>query len=323
MTFLQKLTPINLLEEKEKFLKDNSYNPQFIYSEEIPEEKLYQYGKPQQKYLALAQEILDKAYFGRNEADLLMMEGKELSETEVEEKIKSFLDMHNLNDRYDIIWSNTYVSRTSITKNNIKLRLPADFRKEGLLGMLYHEIGTHALRRVNYEKQTWFNKKKELGFHDYLKTEEGLAVLHSLIPQSFKLAHKTSKYYLASYHAQKSSFSELWKQMAPFTQNIEKKWALCFRQKRGLKDSSLPGGYSKDLVYFEGMIKTWKYLEKNNFDISGLYYGKIALEDVKKALELSPNFNPILPSFFSTNIEKYKKELAIIGQENFIEQIKI
>ena len=91
---------------------------------------------------------------------------------------------------------------------------------------------------------------------------------------------------------------------------------LTFRQKRGLTDTSKPGGYSKDLVYFEGLVDVYNWLKKNNFDITDLYIGKLSTQDVEKAKNLNPNFQPVLPSFFSLSKEKYAQEIKKIGEFN-------
>lgn len=322
MTLLQKLTPSNLLEEKEKFLSDNSYNPQFIYPEEVAEEKLYKYGHPKKDYLELAQEILDKAFFHRNEADLLMLEGPEISHDEVNEKIQSFLEMHELEKRYKVIWSSSFVSRASIKKDTIKLCNNFSFRKDDLIGMLYHEIGTHALRRINYEQQPWYKKKKKFGFAEYLKTEEGLASLHSLLPKSYKSAYKSAIRYLVVDFASKHSFAETWEFLTPYVSDIETRWMVTLRQKRGIKDTSQSiSGYTKDLVYFEGLVKTARWLQKNNYDLPGLYLGKLATEDVKRAKEMNPGFEPKLPSFYTLDRVEYEAEIEEIIRENSLNKI--
>jgi len=88
------------------------------------------------------------------------------------------------------------------------------------------------------------------------------------------------------------------------------------RQKRGLTDTSHPGGYSKDLVYFAGMIEVWRWLKERNFNPSDLYFGKISFKDVQKAIEMNPEFEPKLPSFFSINPVQYAAEIEKIGEEN-------
>lgn len=316
MSFLKSLIPLNLNEEQEKFFADNSYNPQFEYSQPIDQEKLLEYGHPSEKYLKCAQKILKKTYFGRNEKDLYMMKGPIVTQKHVENTISTFLKMHRLEDRFSVIWSSSFVVRTSITPDKIKLRLPVDFRKEDLLGMLYHEVGTHALRRINYEQQPFFKKKKKYGFSNYLKTEEGLATLHALIPHSFKSAFIPAIRYLAVSEAQKGSFVDVWNALKPYVQDDKRRWRIAYRQKRGLQDTSKPGGYSKDLVYFEGFIDMYEWLSQNSYDLTGLYYGKIAASDVAKAKELNPTFTPKLPSFFSLSHKKYAEEIKKIGEFN-------
>jgi len=316
MSWLDKVTPINLLEEKEKFFADQTYNPQFIFTEPIDQDTLYRYGLPKKEYLDLAKEILDKTYFGRNEKDLIMLEGPILSQNEVNHKFTTFLKMHKLEERFSIVWSTAFTSRASINKNTIKLRNNAEFRKDGTIGLIYHEIGTHALRRINYEKQPWYRKKNEFGLTtDYLRTEEGLAALHSLLPKTFFSAFNSAIRYLAIHYSQNFSFSELWQYIGAYIQDRETRWMVTFRQKRGLTDTSQPGGMTKDLVYFEGMIEVWRWLRDNEYNPTNLYYGKIAHEDSAQAAAISSN-NILLPSFYTLSQEIYKQKMEIIGLFN-------
>lgn len=316
MSLLQKLTPLNLQEEKEKFMSDQTYNPQFIYSEDFSQKKLEKYGLPQQEYIELAKDIVDRSYFGRNEQDLLMMEGKLLTKKQVTERVEEFLRMHSLEDKISIIWSHSFVSRTTINSESIKMKLPPDYRKEGLIGMLYHEIGTHALRRVNYEQQPWFRRKKKYGFRSYLSTEEGLASLHSLIPKSFKLAHSPALRYITVQYNLEHSFAELWNFLGNYVQDFERRWMICVRQKRGITDTSRPGGFTKDLVYFQGLVDVFRWLKEHQYKLDHIYYGKMAMEDVKKAVEMNPNFLPALPSFYKLDTSQYASDIEKIGQEN-------
>lgn len=322
MSTIQRLTPINLLEEKEKFFADMSYNPQFVYEEGLSVEELTKHGTPKSLYIELASAILEEAYRNRNEADLFMMEGKILSQQDVTHRIETFLEMHKLQDRFKLIWSQSFVSRASITTDTLKLRLPAEFRKEGLIGMLYHEIGTHAIRRINYEQQPWYKRKKKYGFSNYLLTEEGLATIHALVPHSFKLSYIPAIRYLAVEYAQEGSFAEVWEKLGRYIQDPERRWQVTFRQKRGMTDTSQPGGYSKDMVYFQGLVETWEWLRHNDFDPTDLYYGKLAAEDVEKAKELNPNYEPFLPSFFTLDPDAYKTQLEAIGYANHFTELE-
>lgn len=316
MSLLQRLTPLNLLEEKERFLSEQNFNPVFHYENPVEEKDLTKYGFPKPEYVALAQEILDKAYFGRNERDLVMSQGKIIPHQEVTRRTQAFLDMHNLGDNYKIVWSASFVSRATINADTIKLRSTSEFRQQNLLGMLYHEIGTHAIRRHNYQQQPWFKKKKKHGFGSYLKTEEGLASLHSLLPMEYKSAFSTAIRYLAVHYAQHHSLLELWQFLGKYIQDPETRWMVTFRQKRGISNSEHGGGFTKDLVYFEGMLEMYHWLKNNAFDLTPLYFGKLSYQDIDTAQTLNPNFQPLLPSFFTLDREKYEKNILAIGQEN-------
>lgn len=321
MSLVKKLTPINLQEEKAKFLADQSYEPQFVYAEEIDDSMLNRYGKIDQKILDIAEKIINKAFAHRNQKDLRMIEGPIVSQDEVEEQIKNYLKLHGLEKRFKTSWSQSYIARTTITSNLVKMRLPSTYRRNELWGMMYHEIGTHALRRINYEKQQWYKKKNKYGFSNYLKTEEGLASLHSLIPKNVKLAHAAAlKYYFAE-TASSSSFSELFGFVNKYIQNFDSAWAFCVRMKRGIKDTSKSGFNSKSLVYLGGMVEVWQWLNNNNFDFKPLYFGKISCVDAKKAVDLNPNFKPILPKFIRVSNVDYPKIISEIGKQNYFDDL--
>ncbi len=316
MSFLQSITPINLQEEKAKFFADQTYNPQFRYAEEIDQNQLAKYGFPQRVAKEHAAFILEKAYFNRTESDLTRLDGPIVSQQDATEKSLLFLKLHGLQNRYALSWSAAYVSRASIDASVLKLKSTAEFRRDNLMGMLYHEIGTHALRRVNYEQQPWFKKKTKFGFNDYLRTEEGLAGLHSLLPKINRLAYTFAIRYLAVEKAQQASFTEVWKFLTKYIDNPETRWMVAIRQKRGIKDTRMPGGYTKDIVYFEGVLDCWSWLKLNDCDITPLYYGKIAKEDADKAVKLNPDFKPQLPSFYYLKMEEYKEHIFEIGKVN-------
>lgn len=319
MLTLSQLIPLNLEEEKAKFLAAaGDYNPQFVYESEILESDLVQHGFPKAEYLKLAQKIVEVGMAGQTEEELSLRNGRVLSQTEVESKVKTFLTMHHLENRYKISWSSSFVARTAINADTIKIKTPVTFREDSILGALYHEIGTHALRRINYEQQPWFKRKKKFGFADYLRTEEGLAILHSLMPAHHQFAHSSALRYLAVEQAQHLSFKDLYRFLHQFIGSPEKCWRATFRRKMGLTDTSLPGGHTKDLVYFEGMVQVWRYLKDHNFDIEPLYFGKMSYLDVKKAQELNPDFVPALPSFFTLDKAAYREKMLEIGRINFL-----
>ncbi len=313
---LSLLKPLNIEQEKEKFFNDpGSYNPQFTYSEEIDSSYLTEYGTPSSPLIEKAAGILEKAYDGKTEEELYSTHGNILNYEKAEYIIKKYLELNNLGDRFNIEWSDNTVSRTTITTDTIRLKYPPTYREYGIYGMLHHEVGTHAMRRINYEHQDWYGKKEDYGFSPYLKTEEGLAVIHSLLDLPNKIAFKPALRYLAVNIAQNGSFCDVWDFLQPYVENSRRRWSICLRTKRGLKDTSHPGGLTKDLVYFDGFIQVLNWLRDHNFDLSKLYIGKIAIDDVNLAASLSPDYKPILPYFYN---DTYPDRVKIISKINNI-----
>lgn len=321
MKQIHHITPVNLLEEKAKFLLDDQYNPQFKYENQIEKNSLHDYGLPIAALKSHAQDIVSQAYTHHGEKGLEELHGPFLSQQESSKKIEHFLKLHSLEKKIKLSWSATYVSRTSITTTTLKLRLPAKYRSLSLLGMIYHEIGTHALRRTNYEQQPWFKKKKKYGFSSYLETEEGLAGLHTLLPRTYQSAYNSALMYLLVSWAQQHSFSSVHHKLKDYIDNPEKRWRLTYRVKRGLCDTSKPGGYTKDLLYLQGMVKVWQWLADHDFDPTQVYIGKCSLKDLDKAWELNPEFQPQLPTFYSQKKSEYKKMIQKIGKENGFDKV--
>lgn len=167
-------------------------------------------------------------------------------------------------------------------------------------------------------------KKKKFEINtSYLRTEEGMATLHTLVPHSFKSAYSTAVQYLAVEYARKHTFAELWKYVGQYIQDEETRWMITFRQKRGVTDTSKEGVFTKDLVYFEGAVQVWHWLEQHQHNPTKLYYGKIAMEDLPIAEKLNPHFEPLLPSFYVIDPQKYAKEIHEVGIFNQFDQIKM
>lgn len=319
--FLSKIIPANYLEEKEAFFADNSYNPQFEYLDEFDADKLTEYGFPKERYLEKARRILKDAYAdGTTEEDLLKNEGRLLSEDEVTHRTQRFLELHNLEKQYTISWSKSYVSRASITADTIKFKSGSRFENDSFSGLLFHEIGTHALRRLNYEQQPWYKRKKKHGLlNNYLTTEEGLACIHSLLPRKNKRAWFTAANYVTLDFALKHSFAETWDFVGQYIQDDERRWTAVVKLKRGFTDTSQPGCYTKNITYFEGLVDVWKWLKNHQFDPTLLYYGKVHHEDITKAVALNPTYTPQLPSFYVSDPGHYRQQLEEIGTVNYLQ----
>jgi hypothetical protein len=318
MGLIADLQPLNFKEEKEKFLNNPTFNPQFKYMRIFSDQDLTKHGLPNHQYIELAEKIIEKTFSLFSNKDISENRGRLLDQETVSKQLKTFLKKYGLSEKFSIIWSEEFVSRASVNPTAIKLRLPCSIYEGDLEGLIYHELGTHVLRRTNYEQQPWFRKKRKNGFSEYLKTEEGLAVLHALYPRKYPFAYLAALNFIATIKAQEESFLEVWQFLHHYLDDNERAFNMAFKKKRGLTDTSLPGGFTKDYVYFEGFVENTKFLIENDFPIKELYFGKLSSKDIDKAIEMNPNFEPLLPDFYTDNPEQYKQRVLEIARENFL-----
>lgn len=318
MALISDLTPLNYQIEKERFLADPTFNPQFQYIRSFTEEELVSKGFPSEPYLSLAEKVVEATFSQYTPAQIQAKRGTPLSQETVSRALRDFLQKHGILERYSIIWSPDFVSRAMVTPTEIRLRLPSSVFENDLAGLIYHEIGTHALRRINNEQQPWSKKRKLFDLRSHIRTEEGLAVIHTLLGSQIHSAYYSALQYLATRIAQSSSFLEVWQFVKQYIENDEFAFAMAFRKKRGLTDSSQPGGFTKDLVYWEGFVDTTQFLLAQNFPIRELYFGKIAFQDLEKAVALNPDFEPLLPHFYTDNPAEYADRVREIAAKNFL-----
>lgn len=318
MLQLRQIAPLNYFEEKARFLADHSYNPQFTYAEPIEARLLTYYGLP-------VPELVEKAEHIANE--YLDYKGVQLDERkhdalltrdEIGAGTTQYLEKQGIINRYTITWSETAIARCSIKAREIIFRTDADYTSKTLQGVLNHEIGTHALRRMNDERQPWHDKKPAFGFKNSLMTEEGLATIHQYMDTELPILHSAAIKYLAVDIAQSSSFVQTWAELEHYYKNEDKLWNAVFRVKRGLEDTSQPGGFTKDLVYFAGAHVVGRWLSMNDYDVESLYLGRISVEDIHLARDLENLCTPVLPHFATTNFKLYKDMVARLMKENEI-----
>lgn len=153
------------------------------------------------------------------------------------------------------------------------------------MGVLHHEIGTHFIRRLNETQQIWHGKRKKYGLKSCIAVEEGLGCIHMLMEHAKSkdrnlYLFKPALNYYACYKASELSFVELFNDLEKYVDNPKKRWRYVLRVKRGLSDTSQPGGLYKDQVYLEGACKILKNRKEINF--KQLYCGKLNIEDLKR-----------------------------------------
>lgn len=321
MIKLKDLVPLNLAEEKAKFFAAaENYNPQFVYAKNIPSSALIKHGRPKWRYLRLAKKIVKAAvksnFLVKPEIEL----GPILTQAELANMVKNYLLDYQLADRYQVVFDENFVSRFAVNflDNNIKVRLPINIDQAELQSVLDHEIGTHVLRQENYLQQPWYKKRKRYGLQSHLATEEGLAGIHFLLSKKDKLDYATALKYLAIDLANKKDFKTVYAFFKHHFQNSDRAWTYTLKIKRGLRDTSRKGGSNSGIVYFEGFVEVLKYLRRHQFNPTLLYYGKVAWQDLEKVQALKPDFQALLPKFYTDDPKQYGAEIRAIAKRNFI-----
>lgn len=99
-------------------------------------------------------------------------------------------------------------------KTEIIIRDPVKYRKNKILGVLNHEIGTHVVRKHNDLLQPWNKKRKKYNLSKFLHIEEGLGCINKFYEIAFLKNQKPFLYdaalnYIAAIWASKMSFEQL------------------------------------------------------------------------------------------------------------------
>lgn len=188
--FMWPITPTNLEEEEEAFFKSGcKINPQFEYERPKMAIRMMKcFKKPAGNFLSLAVKIIEaflKTY--KSESAFLETDGGEMvSQEETTEIFQKYIDELKLTDLVKLNYSYNTVSPTTIShdfktgQSFITIGLPVEYRRNRIMGVLNHEIGTHFLRNYNDKFQPWCGHRRKFVLKNYLNTEEGLASLNQL-----------------------------------------------------------------------------------------------------------------------------------------------
>lgn len=152
-------------------------------------------------------------------------------------------------------------------------------------GVLHHEIGSHFLRRFNEVQQPWHNERKKFGIKSCILIEEGSGCINMFLEQSkdpkkWCFLFKPALNYYMCCKASELSFKDLFDDLAKYVDNPRQRYKYVLRVKRGLADTSQPGGLYKDQVYLEGALKLLEH--RKEVDWQEFYSAKLNIEDLKR-----------------------------------------
>ncbi|PIV89949.1 hypothetical protein COW46_05475 [Candidatus Gracilibacteria bacterium CG17_big_fil_post_rev_8_21_14_2_50_48_13] len=290
----------------ELLLKLNFYQAVGQDAERYTELSEQLFAKANQEYSVKAHELY---VLFKKQRDTFM-EKHRLTAEELEPYIVEHLHKYGLDREWTIVKRN-HGSRISVGKSKkrvLYLRNDAHFTKEHNKQLFAHEIDTHILRLENGLAQPY--RIMTNGTAGYLQTEEGLAVYNQTVNLESKNLHvfTPALTYLKTLEVMPLTFKDamdsslvqvFFKPGAKIANPLRSSFRKIYRVKRGIGDTSQPGGCTRDLVYFTGLQKV-QYFLKHGGDIQQLYKGKISIESVPLIAQMDELKDPLyIPSIFA------------------------
>lgn len=188
---------------------------------------------------------------------------------------------HLTGEDISIKYNENLTSKMNVSpKNNLLNINPKErFTSLDVKRLKVHEIGTHYMR--NFNARQFSLKLLETGTANYIETEEGLAAYMEYIKgvssdaQMFIYAGRV----IATHYALSKSFYEVYHILKKYNFKDSDAFSITYRAKRNIGDTSKPGGFTKDYVYYSGFYKIKKYVNEGK-DLKKLFIGKIKIEDL-------------------------------------------
>lgn len=313
---LHNINPINQQEQKEIFFESNFYNPEFIYldlnfdpKKFISELKLLKKPLKNETIIEhLLSKKIDKLIIWLNLLDSrgsekftkhsidhynkpstqLVSEAKKLLELKDEkQQPKNFTSLQTVKflkkevQRLNLDWQVKKRANLGaraddvISESTLYIKKGEMFSSIDLQRLSLHELGVHSTRAFNAKKQKY--RILEVGTSNYETTEEGLATV--IEERNNLLSNSTLKNYagrvLAVHLSLTNSFRKVFNELSNHFPKNEA-YQLTMRAKRGLKDTSKKGAFTKDHIYLKGRNEVKKIK-----DLKPLFQGRIAVEDLE------------------------------------------
>lgn len=346
------LTPLNYTEEKNKFFKSDTYNPQFVYStfnttnqrkgisrcvEELPSLKLpndlRNYLFDYVSSLSLTADAINAigtTEFSHSVNKIFVF--KQMNETEflndmasisfndpggcrlvnaeeMAEIFRTYLKNLDIDYTVEVDYHNDHIIRVG----QKKLIVGAKVKRfcNNIQRLITHEIDSHVLQRCNLSA-TDSSLLRLIPQGNSLLWGEGLAVYNEIHSGRItRTAFETYYYRLKAVNMIHKSFREIFDYLSQYMKPT-KAYMITYRVKRGMGDTYLPGGYTKDACYALGYKTVDKYL-KNGGSIHRLYTSRIP--DVGKLLfdnELLTPDSVKIPHYIThTNVNTSVKQTPI------------
>jgi len=200
---------------------------------------------------------------------------------------------------WPVVLTDRIISKISISgkTRTIYVNSGLNYTVEEVQRLEVHEVEVHVYRGANGEKQP-FNIFRE-GLAGYNETEEGLAIVAEDVSGCLEIDTRQMKLYAGRHlsvdYSLKGSFYEAFVKLREFFPDYLA-YRLTERAKRGLEDTSIKGGFTRDIQYISGSKKMRKYIANGGI-LSILYVGKVGLDDVDTISRLLKKGELVQPLF--------------------------
>jgi hypothetical protein len=162
--------------------------------------------------------------------------------------------------------------------------------------LITHEIESHIIRRKSLLQMDNL-LHRFAPFDKSILFSEGLAVYNEITQKKItKSAMNTYIQRLQAVNKLDLSFREIYNYLLNFIKpNLA--FVMTYRVKRGMTDTSLPGGYEKDAYYLMGYFEVKDFVDKGG-SLKDLYaFAVPQLEILLKKYNLASDKKPLLPKF--------------------------
>lgn len=251
------------------------------------------FGKPSGTLLRSAQAMLNN----RKACELPPSELLLLSAERAKDRFEKALAKYSLHE-WQVQVRQKLVADCTVGGGNVYLREAAKFAPIHIEALIAHEIETHVLTAENGDHQPYAIFRR--GTAGYLDTQEGLAVYNQnrVYGPYHDKRYNPPRNLIGLDFSLKNSFADTRAFLEDeLGYDARKAMTQAITFKRGLCDTSEPGGFTKSIVYYRGLKAIEKFV-RNGGDLKRLYVGKITIEDLELVEDVPDLQAPLLiPEF--------------------------
>lgn len=281
-----------IFEQKKNEISDKIALLEAIDQSDFTDYSIKLFGKPEQKDVEACEELIEKLDLKESKSEKGLYDVEEVKARF--EKVFEKYDFKN----WKVKIKETMVADCVAGKNNrLFVKQDAKFTRERIESLIVHEIETHILTAENGKSQPYeiFNR----GLAQYLETQEGLAMynVEKQRHMPFSENYKAMAHVVSIDQGLKGSFVDIYNKLLKLKIPKNQAFRSALKAKRGFSDTSKPGAFTKDYIYYKGYHQVKKFIS-NGGVLADLYIGKMNIRDLDEIKKINGiNSAKTLPSW--------------------------